>query len=751
MFGKLKTILLILTLSYFNLPSSKIYSQVNSLYSDSSSIKPTTQQSNFSLNQMGFEDLYTINNSSKEIKIKNSVNGLNEEWIELQPQVPRANYWAVHFANKDTGVAVGEQGAVIRSTNGGDKWLNVNTPFKKTFRGIGGNKNGRIIAAGDSGIIILSNDCGENWQLIQSGTSERLWNLQMINDELGWVVGEGAVALKTVDGGFTWIPQDTPLAGYPFYDVSFLDSLFGYITAWGGQILRTTDGGVSWIVRQAGNPYTLSTIKAVTSQKAVALGFAGKHVYTSDGGESWQQLAGLGSTFRKIAFIDTLNGFAVGETGSFESMDGGLTWSLRDDIKSARYVTFTNKDFGYICGDGMILDKTTNAGQNWFRTIINDDFSDVFFTDYQNGWFIGYSWYKNNLYQTIDGGITLLHRTDFPGDRPSSVYFLDSLIGIVGVNNKIFKTYNGGKTWEEKIVNGIDSLLFGGEFDRLFFLNKRIGWSLNNSYAITTLDGGETWQSKLNVTGLTGIFFVDSLNGWITRNFGGNDKPLKTTDAGETWVEQFNFPSSFPYDVFFNDSLKGLISKSNELYKTSDGGINWALVPDVTNFAYGRFSNINQNNIFLAGVVRTYESADAGETWEEVIELRNRFVENIRLLDFNNGYAVGRTGLILKLIDSVVIVDDNNTIVPDNFYLFQNFPNPFNIATTIKFYLPKNSKVKITIYDSLGRQVKILVDKEYDAGFHTIRFNANELASGIYLYKIEGGDFIDVKKMILLK
>ncbi|HSW56316.1 MAG TPA: YCF48-related protein [Ignavibacteriaceae bacterium] len=699
------------------------------------------------MNQSQFEDLYTVNSSSKEIKIKNSVNDMNEEWIELHPKVPRVNYWAVHFTNKDTGVAVGEQGAVIRTTDGGDKWLNVNTPFKKTFRGIGGNKDGRIIAAGDSGIIILSIDCGENWQLIQSGTSERLWNLQMINDELGWVVGEGAVALKTVDGGFTWISQVTPLAGYPFYDVSFLDSLFGYITAWGGQILRTTDGGVSWIVRQAGNPYTLSTIKAVTRQKAVALGFAGKHVYTSDGGESWQQLAGLGSTFRKIVFIDTLNGFAVGETGSFETIDGGETWDLRDDVKSARYVTFTNKDFGYVCGDGLILDKTTNAGQNWFRTIINDDFSDVFFTDYQNGWFIGYSWYQNNLCQTTDGGITLLHRTDFPGDRPSSVYFLDSLEGLVGVNNKIFKSYNGGLSWEEKVVNGIDSLLFGGEFDRLFFLNRNIGWALNNNYAINTQDGGETWQSKLNITGLTGIFFIDSLNGWVTPS----GKPFKTTDGGETWLEQTSFPSNGANDVFFNDSLNGFISRSNALYRTTDGGINWTLVTDVTNFAYGRFSNIYKRNLFLAGGVRTYKTTNSGENWEEVTELRDRFIEYIRIWDINNGYAVGRTGLILKLIDSVVSVGDNNTIVPDKFYLYQNYPNPFNISTTIKFYLPKNSKVKITIYDSLGRQVKILVDKEYEAGFHPIKFNANELASGMYLYKIEGGDFNEAKKMILLK
>jgi len=669
-----------------------------------------------------------------------------EVWTELHPKVPRVNYWAIHFVNNDTGVAVGENGAIIRTTNGGGKWLNVNTLFNKTFRGIGGQNEGRIIAAGDSGIIILSEDYGETWRLVASGTNVRFFNLQMINNNLGWVVGEDATALKTTDGGFTWLPQVTPLVGYPFYDVSFLDSLFGYITAWGGQIIRSTDGGLNWIVRQAGNPYTLTAIKAVTRQKAVALGFAGKHVYTSDGGESWQQLSGLGSTFRKIAFIDTLNGFAVGETGSFETTNSGFTWDLRMDIKSSRYITFPNAEVGYLCGDGLILDKTTNAGQNWFRTIINDDFTDVFFTNEQNGWFIGYAWYQNNLYQTTDGGLIVIQRNDFPGTRPSSVYFLDSLIGIVGTNNKIFKTYDAGITWEEKTVIGVDSLLFGGEFNRLFFLDQNIGWALNDNYVIKTMDGGENWQSQLNVAGLRGIHFSDSLNGWVTPGA----KPFKTTNGGETWIEQINVLLYDTDDVFFNDSLNGFITKLDKLYHTINGGLDWELIPNVTGFVSGRFSNKKQNEIILAGK-RVYKSTDAGENWIEVIALRDQFVEFIRLLNVNNGYAVGRTGLILRLTDSVVDVGGNNTLAPEEFHLFQNYPNPFNNLTSISFQLPKYSKLKIIIYDSLGRQVKILVDKEFQSGYHTINFIADDLASGIYLYKIEGGGFSEAKKMILLK
>lgn len=669
-----------------------------------------------------------------------------EIWTELHPKVPRTNYWGVHFVNNDTGVAVGELGAVIRTTNGGGKWLNVNTPFNKTFRGIGGQSEGRIIAVGDSGIIILSNDYGESWQLIQSGTNERLWNLQMINNNLGWLVGEGATALKTTDGGFTWLPQVTPLVGYPFYDVSFLDSLFGYITAWGGQILRTTDGGLSWIVRQAGDQYTLGTIKAITKQKAVALGFAGKHVYTSDGGESWQFRGYLGVTFRRMAFIDTLKGFAVGYTGSFETTDGGFTWNIRFDIKSAKGITFPSTDFGYLVGDGLIIDKTTNSGQNWFRTIINDDFSDVFFTNEQNGWFIGYAWYQNSLYQTTDGGITLIQRTDFPGDRPSSVYFLDSLTGIVGAQHKIYKTYNGGISWQEKSISGISGN--AGDFTRLFFITDSIGWAISYGYVIKTTDRGENWQAQLNVAGLSGIHFSDSLNGWVTP--GG--KPLKTTDGGETWVEQTNFPSNSLNDVFFYDSLTGFISRSNALYKTTDGGINWSLIPNVTNFSYGRFSNIAYKNLFLAGGIRTYQSTDSGENWNEVIGLRDQFIKFIRLLDINNGYAVGDRGLIIRLTDSVVNVETERINQPNKYILFQNYPNPFNPKTVIRFHIPFISIVSLKIYDVLGREITILIDnEETHSGTNEVEFDASKLASGIYFYTLFSNNKILSKKMMLIK
>jgi len=85
------------------------------------------------------------------------------------------------------------------------------------------------------------------------------------------------------------------------------------------------------------------------------------------------------------------------------------------------------------------------------------------------------------------------------------------------------------------------------------------------------------------------------------------------------------------------------------------------------------------------------------------------------------------------------------------FALNQNYPNPFNPTTTIKFQIPKQAFVTIKVYDILGKLVETLVNENKDAGYYDINFDASNLASGLYIYKIEAGTFNDTKKMILIK
>jgi hypothetical protein len=105
----------------------------------------------------------------------------------------------------------------------------------------------------------------------------------------------------------------------------------------------------------------------------------------------------------------------------------------------------------------------------------------------------------------------------------------------------------------------------------------------------------------------------------------------------------------------------------------------------------------------------------------------------------------------VQLIKEVVATGVNEEGLPFTYALEQNFPNPFNPATHINFSLGRASDVKLTVYNILGQRVATLVNNRLDAGAHSLLFDAKNLATGVYLYRLEAGDFVDHKKMILLK
>jgi hypothetical protein len=95
--------------------------------------------------------------------------------------------------------------------------------------------------------------------------------------------------------------------------------------------------------------------------------------------------------------------------------------------------------------------------------------------------------------------------------------------------------------------------------------------------------------------------------------------------------------------------------------------------------------------------------------------------------------------------------EETGSLIPQKFRLEQNYPNPFNPTTTISFFLSTKNNIKLTLNDILGKEIKIIAQGNYSYGEHSIDMNASDLASGVYFYKLEAGEFVDVKKLVLLK
>jgi glucose/arabinose dehydrogenase len=121
------------------------------------------------------------------------------------------------------------------------------------------------------------------------------------------------------------------------------------------------------------------------------------------------------------------------------------------------------------------------------------------------------------------------------------------------------------------------------------------------------------------------------------------------------------------------------------------------------------------------------------------------------ILTTENTGPEGNTGKVYKLIESTATDAAEDMNIPAEYKLYKNYPNPFNPSTRIKFSIPESNLVQIKVYDMLGRETAIVINREFQAGIHEVDFTAEGLSSGLYIYKLQAGSFSESHKMMLLK
>ncbi|MFH0736745.1 MAG: T9SS type A sorting domain-containing protein [bacterium] len=188
------------------------------------------------------------------------------------------------------------------------------------------------------------------------------------------------------------------------------------------------------------------------------------------------------------------------------------------------------------------------------------------------------------------------------------------------------------------------------------------------------------------------------------------------------------------------------------VYRTTDNGINWTFLnngmTDVTSVRF--FASINQN-IFVATSNGVYLSTNSGDKWQKINDgLTELYVNDIQVF---KQYLFCKTGSYIwkRPLSEIVSVEENTSQIPANYLLNQNYPNPFNPSTNISFSLPNNEFVTLKIYDALGKEVALLVNEELNAGSYNNDWNAGNLSSGVYFYRLQAGKFSETKKLLLLK
>ena len=575
-------------------------------------------------------------------------------WAELNPKVPRVDYLGIHFVNKDTGWAVGANGTIIKTTDGGSNWTNsisnTTTPILKVK-----SYNGQIvIASGYGGIILRSIDGGETFAQVTSNVTGDLWGLQMINDTLGWACGTLNSLAKTTDGGISWQRILTPGYTSDYWWLEFLNENYGFI-AGNGYVLRTTDRGISWDIIPAGDSYHLFCLDVIDSLHLAAAGYGGfnyaaKNLYSSDGGDNW--IAGDTLTTEAVNCIQYINpdtGYLVMDEHYYgKTTNRGQVWDYiyNPEMGEFEFQFLLNNNLGYSAGTGLSIYKTQNSYENWQPTIINDNFSDVYFTSENKGFAIssfGYS-YPFGLYKTEDGGLSWEKVSGAP--YGTTLIFLDSLTGFIGTD-QIYKTIDGGINWY--IPNGGQ-----GGAGKIFFINETTGWAIRSNVIYNTTDTGENWVTQFTAPssiGFKSIHFVDSLYGW-TANLGG--RPYKTINSGNSWIQQTNLDIWLSRDVFFTNRDTGWIVDNTSwsaLKKTIDGGINWISIPEILNpFEFHFFPD--PKHWIINGTPQKYITEDGGNSWIDITSDIPFSLNSFNALTDNLGYAVGGLGLVLRYDDT---------------------------------------------------------------------------------------------------
>jgi len=399
----------------------------------------------------------------------------------------------------------------------------------------------------------------------------------------------------------------------------------------------------------------------------------------------------------------------------------------KSTYQDLRKLYFVDSLHGWVVGDSGIILKTTDAGQSWLRqeSGITEGILNIFMVNDVRGWALSnrFATDSNYTYYTIilsttNGGDTWLRR-DYPGNVFRAVFFQDSVNGwLGGYYGVIVRTTDGGETWSPVHV---DSTLYS-QFPilNMKFFNDSYGYAVGGrldfaGVAWRTTDAGETWHSMaIGPEPVWDIHFVDSLNVYCVSgdlDFGAG--LINTTNAGVTWT--------YRYLEIWGEARALAFRNGSEIWSP-------------------------------LGAPGTYMfSLDSGRTWHDRYTVDTSAVFDAMFVNENTGYMVGGRGTILRYNPLNGVRGTRGRSVPSTARLYQNFPNPFNPVTVIRYTLNVTSRVTLKVFDLLGREVAVLVEEMKESGEYVSSWDARSFPSGVYFCRLTTGKYVGTTKMVLLK
>ena len=651
------------------------------------------------------------------------------------------------------------------------QWIQTNGPYGGlvlSFASDGTN----IFAGTNSGGVYLSTNNGQSWSPANSGLPIGELASIAINGSMIFGASYNNGVYLSTNNGTSWSAVNSGLANRNVLCVAAKDSLI--LAGTDNGIFLSHDNGSNWIPTGGLLPSTNAVSKLAFGGGKIFAGMqgSGDGFCSTDTGKSWTKL-NLGSHgVINCIVVHEPNVYIGTNSGVFVSTDTGATWTL--GIFESVYSLATN-DSVIIATAGMSIYKSTNNGYSWMRNNSMVFGGGCSALSSGSSFFIGT---VNSIFRSDDNGENwTLANTGLCAMKITCVATSNGKLFAGGWGGGIYTSSDNGESWTHDYL----SLEWAANISTLAASPTIAGTNYPNIYAgslgygvFMSSDNGQNWSEMDNglnkyVYALSARPTTDSFILFAGTSFG----VFVSVDSGKSWTAD-GLKDTIVLSLAVNDSClfagtsqvsfagtSPAYSNPGGVFSSTNSGASWN-PSGLSNHEIYSLTFTNGNLIAETPEEGFFVSTDGGQSWAPL----NAISQNIQnakincIAAVNNNIFAGTEGKSVwrcPISDMITGVKVNGKTFPTQYSLQQNYPNPFNPTTTIEFELPKNAMVVLKVYDLLGREVQTLVDEKIEAGFHTVKFDASRLASGIYFTRMlvqpqnGSNSFVQVRKMLMLK
>jgi photosystem II stability/assembly factor-like uncharacterized protein len=676
------------------------------------------------------------------------VNGPFGGNINKVVSAPNGNLYAITYS------------AIFKSTNEGTGWAQVTPPSINNIMTGDVAPNGYVYAAtgGNPSKIFRSTDEGASWQ-------ERLpnggYNFNDMTVTPGGTVLAGTFYMFSFHGQFIqsgdiYRSQDN---GNTFSAASFPDLAIGSIEAnTNGDIyvatisglFKSVNGGISWglirndtcskiftssaghiffsarqlVYRSTNHGGSWESVNpklpmASAPDGSLFTAEGGKIFKSTDNGNSWNQIAIISNAplFDVYSILSAGNKLFTGsDLGVHKSENSGINWvEVNNGIRISNINAVAIRGSNIFTASDRFISKSTDNGVSWINLINGVPEFGAYEIKINNNGTVFAFFNGSGLFRSTNNGDLWVKITALPAEANTGLmdFNSSSQIFVAGLEN-VYKSTDNGTSWNI-INNGLPA-------DQPFFSGLSVD-EQNNVYVSVRWGG-----------------------------FNTQDGLFKSANGGTSWTQINNIVVNANFK--FNSAGHMFSITGNGLLRSTNGGANFEILSSAPDYCL-ELEIGNEDQIFLHyveneiyGIKRSYNN---GNTWAEFTQgLGQLFIYDFAFDNNSFLLAATQSGLF-KTINSTLGIKVQNSGTPAEYALGQNFPNPFNPETIIRFSIPKDEFTRLSVYNSLGEEIDVLINSNLNSGNYEINWDASGYASGIYFYKLETDDYSSVKKMILLK